>query len=138
MVRTTQELQATDPTRSPMARLLTRFEDHTLFCCHLLAELLRRRRLRRTVRTNLARLRLRRIAHVEIQKLLPLGKIVASDGVSVLRIKIVVHAARDDRLRLEGPRAGEFFRPRTLDLFVSGLEAHHEEAVTTLNFGRLI
>src|SRR5215813_11592979 len=138
MVRATQELETTDPTRSPMARLLARFEDHTLFCCHLLAELLRRDRLGRTVGTNLAWLRLRRITHVEIQKLLPLRKIVASHRVRMLRIKILVHAMRDDRLRFEGPRAGEFFRPRTLDLFVTSLKAHHEQAVATLNFCRLI
>src|ERR1051326_7411980 len=138
MVRATQELQSTDPTRGPMARLLARFEDHTLFRGHLLTELLRRDRLRRTVGTDLARLRLRRITHVEIQKLLPLRKIVARDRVRVLRIKIVVQAARNDCLRIEGPRAGEFFRPRTLDLFVTSLEAYHEKAVTALDFGCLV
>src|SRR5262245_51010674 len=111
MFRAPQELQAANPTRGPMTPLLARSENGTAFRCHLFAQLLCRDRLRRTEWTDHARLRFFRIAHVKIEKLLPLGEIVAGYGVRVLGVELFKYPRRNDNLGVERPWSGQFLRP---------------------------
>src|SRR5262245_29424963 len=110
-----------------MAGLLARFENHAALRRRLLAQPLRGDRLRRAERTDLARLRLLRISHVEIEELLPLGEIVARHRIGVLCVEVCALTARNDRVRLERPWPGQLVRPRALNLLVSVLEANHEQ-----------
>jgi hypothetical protein len=73
------------------------------------------------------------VAHVKIQKLLPVGKIIAGDGVGVFGVKIVPGTGRDNGLRLKGPWTGKFIRLGALDLFVAVFEVHDQEAISAIN-----